>query len=525
MSRIKPNKQIAPLVLTAALAACSGGGTTPATKAPSQRTPVSFHIAASGQANIQQHRTPKYVAVTTASVELRIHQNGSIVADVTQPLSACITLPAGCTVSVDAPVGASTWDVVTYDAQQNPLSGSANFPFTVVTNTVNVINLVLGGLPQNVAIMFGASDLVSGSVADGFTFQGAATAAGAAVTRTATVAALDADGNTIVGSGAPVMSLSSSDPTHVAIAGMPSAGIGTFSVTTPAYTSAQITLTATAVPASQTMALPATQTATVAFDRHFTTPRIYINDPGAHLVRAYDEAGNAVSTSGTWSGLGEPIGIDYDAHNDTLYVSNYDTGTLDAFDTDGNSIGAFTGMPGTGPEELAVVSTSPVQIAVAHENGHVYRFDESGNALGSFAVGSWPAGLAYDAFDQQLVIADFSDSHVRISDVTGTNIVTTNVVVPSALRVAYDATSHNTYVARSNQITVVSPTGNMVSTTGTFPGLANIYGLAFDSYNNTLYQTSETGGPVGRYDDQGNALAGGGFSGLSTFVSSLVVVP
>jgi hypothetical protein len=80
---------------------------------------------------------PAYVPATAASVELRAHQNGAIVADVTESLSACISPPNGCTIAVNAPAGASTWDAVTYDAQQNPLSANAGFLLTVLANATN----------------------------------------------------------------------------------------------------------------------------------------------------------------------------------------------------------------------------------------------------------------------------------------------------------------------------------------------------------------------------------------------------
>jgi streptogramin lyase len=76
----------------------------------------------------------------------------------------------------------------------------------------------------------------------------------------------DADGNTILGPGAPVVSLASNDSTHLAISAMP--GSNTFTLSRPAIPSAKsvVTLTATVQPLAGAASSALTSHVNVTFD-------------------------------------------------------------------------------------------------------------------------------------------------------------------------------------------------------------------------------------------------------------------
>ena len=168
----------------------------------------------------------------------------------------CTVITGGafsCAFQVGAPAGDDTFDVEAYDAPNaagHALSEISGYPFDVIPGHANQIAMTLGGIPESLNVTLRvASIFATGSASAGFQFGGVGRLAAEQVQ----VTAEDADGNAIVGPGAPRVGLTGSDA-RLSVA--PVAGVaGTFLLTPLGETNAvpdagtAIVLTAEATPA------------------------------------------------------------------------------------------------------------------------------------------------------------------------------------------------------------------------------------------------------------------------------------
>jgi virginiamycin B lyase len=131
-------------------------------------------------------RRPGYVSASTVSVAVTLTPAGAAPG----PPAILPCSVAACSGQVGASLGSNTLTVTAYDGAGgtgNKLSTSTT-TITVGANTANTVNLTLNGIVSKVAA----------------TLPGANFNPGTASNATATVQFQDADGNTIIGSGAPV---------------------------------------------------------------------------------------------------------------------------------------------------------------------------------------------------------------------------------------------------------------------------------------------------------------------------------
>ena len=194
------------------IAACSGPatGVTPAANwqsqhasAHSRKLPVRFAVTIPKR---RHHRHGHFVSPSTKSITISVAPGGGGTPILTQtanltPSSSGCSVNAGslqCTVSVALPAGSYLASVTTYDqtnAGGNVLSRAQGVPFTVRLGKANSVGLTLNGVPHALAIASGAT-AVHGTQAAGFTFYGSSV-------QPLLAFATDADGNVIVGAGAP----------------------------------------------------------------------------------------------------------------------------------------------------------------------------------------------------------------------------------------------------------------------------------------------------------------------------------
>ncbi|HEY5340582.1 MAG TPA: hypothetical protein VIK27_06115, partial [Candidatus Aquilonibacter sp.] len=175
------------------VSACGGGGSAasglPATgpiTAAGSRSKVTFTIAVPRPAASSQAR-PAYVSPATQSMTINVLQGGSSVVSQTVGLTASSTgctsslASVTCTLQLTLNAGSYTASITTYDAANatgNALSTAQNVAFTVTAGQNNLVPLSLSGIPTSVSVTAASSTSVD-------------------------VVAKDADGNYIVGSGAP----------------------------------------------------------------------------------------------------------------------------------------------------------------------------------------------------------------------------------------------------------------------------------------------------------------------------------
>ncbi|MBV8338446.1 MAG: hypothetical protein JO343_00690, partial [Candidatus Eremiobacteraeota bacterium] len=70
----------------------------------------------------------------------------------------------------------------------------------------------------------------------------------------------------------------------------------------------------------------------------------------------YDEAGNQITTTGSFPNLSHPGGIAFDPDNHYLYVVNERTNAMTVYDEEGNEITTTGSFPGL---------SEPLSVAVA----------------------------------------------------------------------------------------------------------------------------------------------------------------
>jgi hypothetical protein len=248
-------KRLGIVVLAFALASCGGGGGSPGagnvlptqTVQSKQNASIVIHIPAA--ATTSSAARPAYVSASTKSIAIAITPNTGCTAcsaattvnqNLTPASTGCVTNSGAttCTIPLLLNPGAYTANVTTYDATGetgNVLSSNQSVAMTIAVNSTNTIPMVLNGIPASAT--FGL--LNSSAVAS--VMSGSATSSTPAViyidagqTATIYVTPLDADGNAIVGAGAPTMVITNFGGTSAGYTATASTTADTVAVAAPA---------------------------------------------------------------------------------------------------------------------------------------------------------------------------------------------------------------------------------------------------------------------------------------------------
>jgi DNA-binding beta-propeller fold protein YncE len=190
-----------------------------------------------------------------------------------------------------------------------------------------------------------------------------------------------------------------------------------------------------------------------AFSRTFL-----VNDATGNQIYAYDENGNAITLpSGAFANISGPFGIVWNGANNTIYISNFGTNTITAYNPAGTQIslpGSFSGL--SAPDDFIV---DPV-------NGNMYvteaETDESGNCTVS--------GVAEFDLNGDPLTASGGFTTVFCPDSIAL-LGTTGIGAPELLYVT------NIF---GNSVTVYDQDGNDLTSqvaTGGFPGLSGPTGI------------------------------------------------
>ena len=166
----------------------------------------------------------KYLSPATQSIAITVTsvQTGRSTAfnrNLTPSSPGCNAASMTCTITMHLNVGSYNAAFATFDgllgAGGNPtgneLSSNQNVAFTYIKGRNNVISVTLEGVPATVTMYPSASSSLSGSSSTGYSL-----ARCGAVPQVVSVYGLDADGNLILGSGAPTITLSSNKPSALA---------------------------------------------------------------------------------------------------------------------------------------------------------------------------------------------------------------------------------------------------------------------------------------------------------------------
>jgi hypothetical protein len=210
-----------PLLTLAVLAACGGGRGSSVTPPPQNSAPAAKahgtleltiripHLTASSTA---RHST--YVSASTQSIAITISQGATTVVHeavglttTSNPNCSISGNTTTCTIALGLAAGSYTGTFATYDgpvvsnaATGNVLSQGQSVPLTVTASQTNMLAVVLDGVPASITITPASGSTITGTQSGGFTVPYTA--------QSMTVDALDADGNVILGSGAPTFTVS-----------------------------------------------------------------------------------------------------------------------------------------------------------------------------------------------------------------------------------------------------------------------------------------------------------------------------
>ena len=515
-----------PLLLLA-IAGCGGGGSTGAAS-PTALTPAAPGLPSTG-ASASAHvvisipkpaastgRKPAYVSPATQSISVAVDSGAPTVQNLAPSSPNCSSAgtayPLNCTVPVTASAGMHSLTFITYDqpnAAGNQLSANS-ISVTFVAGQNPAIPVVLAGVPASFQVApLTASTTFAGSVTKGFSLLGG-------TSQTLLIVALDADGNFIVGPGAPTLAASitaASAGSGFALSAASSSNPNEFTLNSTSTGTATLALAATPSSTLAGSALSASVPLTAA-----ALVTTIVGKPGVSGV---------LDGTGTSGELRGPYGTTYDPTNNSLYIVDYqscrirqvvlgngsaNSGTLitiagntcgsgdtdgtgtaanfyypggiaydsasgDLYVTDGNNDSIRQVTPGNGTANSGTVTT----IAGSTTSG-------SADGTGASAQFSYPAGIAYDPDNNSLYVTDESNCEIR------------QVTVGNGS-------------ANSGSVTTIAGNTSCASsgTDGTGPS-ANFYypsGIAYDTNNKMLYVTDSCGNAI-RQVTPGNGTANSG---------------
>lgn len=460
-------------------------------------------------------RVPTYISPATTQALIDIQQGGVSIGSPypeTVPLtlnaSGCSSTLAGtqCTLSLALAPGSYTINFTAEDAGTTALSQAIAVPFTITAGQANTIALTLGGVPAAVEMVVGQRQDADGSTTSGFELWGAYKADGTTLfPRTFTVLAVDPDGNYIVGPGAPAINVTS---TALTVGTPTTTAPNVWTLTPKAYSTGDLTVTATASAAASAGGATVTQPVAMRYAAQFA-PRVYVS--GATGVKVFDEDGYSVPGIGAF---GSPItdgGIAYDPS------ANGGAGAL------------FVA------EEVYDANAGDVATYGTNYIYHVQEYSLTGTAIGTpwmdTSSGHYPnlSGVAFDAHNGELYVGErdvnqsSGTSQIAAYTEAGTFIATGSTpgtVTPTVLPELFGTTILGVGSSTGSQSAFALTEGLAASANPTFTSLgggALMYVSGYDSRNGLIY-FSGNGGKVEVYPLAGGArqTTGGTFAGISS---------
>jgi streptogramin lyase len=203
---MKPvGRALAATLLAFALADCSGGGAAPSVATPTSvagslelRFPTTSPAASTSASKVHT----QFLSPSTDSVSIAVSDVAApIIANVANNSPDCATTADGrtCTIAIAAPPGNVTFTVTLYDGANatGKKLGTGTATQSIVPGTPYTVAIGVTGIAGSVQITAGQNAFIPGTPSS----------------TTVTVAVKDADGNTIAGSYASAITLTTSDTT------------------------------------------------------------------------------------------------------------------------------------------------------------------------------------------------------------------------------------------------------------------------------------------------------------------------
>jgi DNA-binding beta-propeller fold protein YncE len=518
------------LAVVVLLAGCSGGHSSlpPAVPDAAQPRPSSAPnvkprlVITIPKKTSSASKRPTYISPATQSATIVVDQGVTAVlnetANLTPTSSGCTSTLAStvCTLTLALAPGSYTLTLTTYDGSNgsgNVLSAAQSVPFTIVAGQANTIAVTLGGVPVSIAFLSGSGAL-TGSAQAGYQLDYGATGVNLSVF------GVDADGNLILGAGAPTVSVTSSS-TQVRVTGPSTASPNLIQLASNAQTSPAV-LTATVTPTAASGASALSDTVTINVP---TAPTLYVVDIVLGEVLTYDQEGDQQSLTFGCSNCEEAESMAYDPADQLLYITTSNP-SVNAYSASSGAQQTLTGgWPGFGiPEGIAYDSGNGWFYVVDDLNSTVRVFDAQGNAQtlpsGAFSGLNFPEAIAYDPDNGWLYVSQ--DSAILAFNQEGVSETTSGGfpnLTAAPTDIAYDPVNHWLYVTNEgfqrnisqfvSTVTAYDAQGNQQTLSGGFPNLDNPVSIAYDRANGLFYVVNEppvtSGSPfINAYDVNGN---------------------
>jgi DNA-binding beta-propeller fold protein YncE len=526
--------RVAIFVCVGLLAGCGGGAHSssslpPATQSRSSKASVTFIIDAPQQSSTQSAHgvRPQYLSPATASMTIDITgpTNVDETVGLTLSSSGCTSTLASvvCTLTIPGlQPGDYTATLTTYDqtgGTGNVLSEAQAIPFTITAGQSNDVDLTLSGVPARTIVV--PSDAWStGGLTVGYDLLGQGAHA-------FDVYSVDADGNIIVGSGAPLFTIGTPSGALTGLTISPStttpSAPNAFSITPPTTFvggTAAFTVTPTFAGEATNPCGGTCTGVTVTVDMAVV---VYVTNQLNNTVTYYNASG---TQEGSFSaGLNNPSGIAYDPSNEYLYVANLFNNTVTYYNASGTEEGSFSADLDF-PSGIAYDANDEYLYVTNNYNSTVTYYNASGTEEGSFSNGLLsPFGIAYDANDEYLYVTN--NNGVTYYNGYGTleGRFSTGLNVP--LGIAYDLGNEYLYVAIAENNTVtyylVNDDGNVTEEGSFSNGLNAPPGIAYDPGNGYLYVANGGNNTVTYYNASGTQE--GSFSTGLNSPFSIAIVP
>lgn len=363
-----------------------------------------------------RHPRPRYISPSTQAITIAVTPQGGQPVNYNTDLTPAsnpnckVSLISAeiCTVTLSLTQGSYTATFATYDElldgngnpQGHELSANQNVPLTITTGTSNAINVTLGGIPTEVAMLPDVTSTLQGNTTAGFTL------AKCGSNETLQVLGLDADDNVILGPGAPVPSLVS-DSSALTVKNPSASSPNAFTLerpSSPPNGGTIVHLKATVTPVDGTSASAvSTPKVPVTFSYHYcgiiTQFSTAINDSGPeadHLATGPD--GNMYFTEPNIDTIGEittsgvvsqyTSGIPAGAHPEGIAAIGY-LPQLVFTEAGRDKLSDFSTLGHTAAEFSPTLTTGAAQGEIVKGPDGNYWFTETGlTRIGKFSYGT-----------------------------------------------------------------------------------------------------------------------------------------
>jgi len=446
------------------------GAAAPSEKRLKERVRVTIRIPKRAK---RHGRAPAYVSPATASLRLKVMQGETTFVDeivaLTPDSTGCIGVQTAtnCSVTLSLPVGSYTASISTYDGPGgtgNVLSTAQAVAFTVAAGTNNAVPLTLSGVP--------ASFLV--------------TAAGSTAVY---VLALDADGNVIVGAGAPVLTASLTSGTAVVAISQPAPAapnkISFAPATPPVNGSETIGITAS-YPTGQTNGC--LQTGAVcslpsAISARYGQTLFVSNAVGDDILGYSVPFTSSTPTAIEQLPLHNALAFALDANEDVFAANNSTSGELSEFEPPYNGASVTNG---SGVDDAYGVCVTP--------SGDVFVANEGNSTVSEYAppYTATPASITLDVSSPYACATDSNSNlyvanqgNATLTEYAAPNYSTVVKLSTSSTPYSLAISGSTLYVGESADIDAFALPLTGASTSKTVShGISDVQSIAFDSSGN-----------------------------------------